>query len=431
MPRRNRRKVHRELRLRAEARQQQRCALRAARRDEEARFLEALARARRRIPSPATTPARSVSTLLRSVRELLRLANVPRPLVQRVHRICTVVSDQIPALAATAQLPWFLLLAEPSWVRSPQDFRAPSGSLRRKRDALALHLFARYPVPPFLVRSLDIDPLAVARVPVEEHWAVGLLAHVGRGYALRTLVGSSLLPVPLTRRMCHLFLTATATTPPLLALRRAQVVGSGGGSALARALLRTRLGSLRGPDPLVGEPFWHEMIAWMARHESLVELGSSRLERLCGWMEASQRALLREGRTLSLSRRPLPSVMRAVDAWHALSARPVRPDSFPGSGLLPLSRGPFAITELRCEAELSEEGAQMHHCAFSYRRLLRKGKVALFSITEQGARAATVEVSLGAGRVVQAKGAFNRECTRAQLAFLRLWAEQNRLTMAL
>lgn len=430
MPRRNRRKVHRELRNRAEARQQQRCAARARRKREQARALEALARTRR-ICSPAAAQISSPPTLFRSVEELLHLANAPRVLVQRVYRICSIVSSQIPALGITAQLPWFLLLAEPAWVRAPQDFRAPSGSIRRKRDALASHLFARYPVPAFLVRALDVDPLAVARVPVEEHWAVGLLAHVGQGHALRTLVGSALLPVPLTRRMCHLFLSATASTSPLLALRAAQIVGSGGSASLAHALMHTRLGSLRGPDALVGEPFWHEMIAWMARQPQLATLDAARLERLCAWMEASQRDLVSQGRALSLKGRTPRSVLRAVDAWHALRARPLHPDDFPESGLQPLARGAFAVDEIRTEAQLSEEGARMHHCAFSYRRLIRRGKVALMSITEHGDRVATVEVSLGAGRVVQAKGAFNRECTAAQLAFLRAWAEHNRLAVTL
>ncbi len=431
MPRRNRRKLHRALRRRAEARKQLSCALRARRSVERQRAIDALIAANRRAALRSRAPCRAgVSSLQQGVGDLLALAEVSGVLKKRVHRICAVVEQTLPALSATQRLPWFLLLARSPWVRRPEAFGPPSGSLRRKRDALALHLFAEHPVPGFLLRSLDVDPLAVARVPVEDDWAVGLLSHVGRGRSLRALVGTAALPVPLTRRMCHLFLAARASTPPLLALRRAQVVGSGGPASLAQLLVQTRLGVLRGPDPLVGEPFWHTMIGWMARTPWIATLGAEPLERILTWMEARQRMLIDAGRGLSMRGRTAASLLREVEAWHAMRERQGRRD-FPESGLLPLRSGALAITEIRSEVALSEEGAAMHHCASSYRKLLHKGKVALFSITEDGARAATVEVSLGAGRVVQAKAAFNRACSSSQLRFLRTWASRNRLEVAL
>ena len=424
MPRRNRKKLHRELRRRAEAHKAQRRAQRVERQRQAARIDAVVRRtlARRRRPPSGVSPS-----VRRSLTELMGLAHVNRQVQRRVQAVCTLLGRHMPVLATTAQLPWLLLLARPDWVRDPEAFRAPSGSLKRKRDALALHLLARYRPPAFLLRALDIDPLAVARVPVEDHWAVGLLAAVGQGTSLPSLVGTDLLPIPLTRRMCHLFLTAKANTPPLVALRSAQVAGFGGPPQLAQRLVQTRLGTLRGPDPLVGEPFWHPIIGWMARHgQRLQHLSIEELDAVVAWIEARQRKALAAQRQLSMKGRSVDRIVAAAAQWRSREARSSR-GAFPASGLLPLVEDELSVVEIRTEADLEAEGEAMHHCAFSYRRLIRKGKVALFSMRDHDRRVVTLEVALGAGRVVQAKQAFNRAATRNQRLAVARFAELNRL----
>jgi len=192
-----------------------------------------------------------------SIHNLLSLANVDQSVQGRVLRLQDAMWRIAPGAVTSEDLPWLLLIPRCPWVGSPETLRPPARSVRRKREAMALHLLTAYPVPPFLVRALDVEPLAVARVPEEDEWAVRILSHVGRGDSLRKLVGSRWLPSPLTRAMQHRFLSARADTPPILALRTAQVVGLGGPAAFARRLCRTRLQALRGPDPDVGEGLWH------------------------------------------------------------------------------------------------------------------------------------------------------------------------------
>ena len=218
--RRNRQKLHRELRLKAEAQQRRR---RQERQRKKAAQAAALVRAERALRTRAPVAGTSdADAVLRSIRELLRLSDVTSTTSRRVVRVYGAVRAQVPELARVDQLPWFCLLAAPAWLRTPERWTPPSGSLARKRDHFARHLFTRFPVPKFLLRALDVDPLAVARVPVEDHWAVNLLAHVGRGQSLRAMVGSDALPVPLTRKMQHLLLDAKADLSPIAALRRAQ-----------------------------------------------------------------------------------------------------------------------------------------------------------------------------------------------------------------
>ena len=429
MPRRNRQKLHRKLRLQAEARKAERRLARLRRQEAQARHLRACREALAHKPRPQRV-VRFVPAIESSVDELLQLAGVGESIRQRVRQILRVVAREIPAVATSAELGWFLLLAEPSWVRRPDGFRAPSGSTRRKRDALAEHLLVRYPVPAFLLRALDHDPLAVARVPVEDRWAVSLLASVGQGAPLRSLVNSAMLPTPLTRRMCHAFLAAPADARPVEALRFAQVEGFGGTRELARKLSRTRLGELRGPDPQVGEPFWHRIVGWLCARPDFARLPDRELSGVLGWFEASQRRALATDRVFHLKGRTTASVMRDAERWQAQQRR-VCEEMFPASGLVPHQEGVTRITEIGSLPELVEEGEEMHHCATSYRRLLRKGKVALFSLREGSRRVATIEVALGAMEVVQAKRAANRLCRPPELAVIRRWAAENRLTMAL
>ena len=397
MPRRNRQKLHRELRQRAESRKREQHERRAQRREQDAKMRAAVARALKGAAPVRPRAATGVrASVLSTLEQLLRLAAVAEPLRHRVRQIAHVMGQQIPSLATTDQLPWFLLLAEPNWVRRPGAFRAPSGSIRRKRDAFAHHLLVRYPVAPFLVRALDVDPLAVARVPVEEQWSVGLLAAIGQGTSMRALVGTELMPAPLTRRMCHAFLSATAPTPPIRALRMAQVVGFGARGRLDCVWARGRLGVLRGVDPEVGEPFWHQVIGWIARRPELHGLVDRELEGILEWIEAKRReSLQRASAGFVLKGRTPASVRRDAEAWHALHARAHAARRFPASGFLPYIDGPTRIVEITNEMELRLEGDVMGHCAFAYRRLLAKGIMALFSLRHGDGREATIEVFVG------------------------------------
>lgn len=423
--RRNRQKLHQELRLHAEAQKAARLERRLAR-------LAARERSRTVFTRPVT---RSVprddgaARILAVVESLLGLANVAPTLRTRVLRVCRAVRATIPNLFTVEQLPWFLLLAKPTWVRDPETFVPPGGSVRRKRDALAQHLLVEFPAPMFLLRSLDVDPIAVARVPVEDEWAVALLSHLGRGQSLREVVGSALLPMPLTRRMCHLFADATAPTSPILALRSAQVKGFGGPPTLATTLLHTRLGRIHGADPAIGEPFWHEVLGWLCRRTALHGGNAQTLDGLLAWIELQQREALRHQTTFPFHQRPDAAILRDAEQWRRAQLR-LSADALPPSGFLAHARDGYTLTEIVRKLDLAEEGRAMSHCVAMYAGLIRARKVAIWSLRRGGRRLATVEVSLGAGQVVQAKRAANRPCGAMDLVMVREWAALNHLGVA-
>lgn len=430
VPRANRRKLHRAQRLAAEARKAAAAAARRHRAERhervEAAILDALARPKPPVHLPGVPPR--VAAVWASVQALLRLASVPPRVQRRVEALVHAVGRHLPERATVEQLPWLLLLARQPWQRDLSRWSPPSGSASRKADDLAHHLLARYPVPPFLIRSLDVAPLPVARIPEEDEWAVGVLAWVGAGRSLQR-IPRRVLPTPLTKRMRHAFLTARARTAPVHALRSAQLVGHGAPPSRVRPLLRTRLSVLRGPDPGVGEPFWDRVIAWYAARPSLHDLDGVALERVLAWLEHAQREALDAGRVLDLSQRPEHVVVGLAEAWHAAKRAPS--GHFPRSGLLAHEADGWSMVELTTPRALREEGRALSHCVGAYVGLARKRRVSLWSLRWRGERRATVEVALPVARVVQAKGRANRKVHPQELAVIAQWAADNRLTLAL
>jgi hypothetical protein len=332
------------------------------------------------------------------------------------------ICARLPELHRAEALPLLLLLAQEPWVRPLGEWRSPGGSLRARRDDLARHLYLHWPVPRFLYGALDVPEIAVARAPEEDAWAARLFAWLGRGGSPLAAVRAGIVPAPLTRRMMTRFLATTAGTRPMAALRQAQVAVLGGTPPLAEALLRSRLAEPRGPDPQVGEPFWAEVIGWLCRNP---ELPVRRVPELIEYAEARRRQAVVAGQPWSLTGRTAASALRGMERWAAL--QPDGPSDLPLSGLLPWSAEDWTITELASASALQAEAEAMHHCVNFYGGLVRRRKVAIFSLRQRGERKLTIEVSLGAARVTQARGLCNRPSTPAEQSAVDSWAAMNHL----
>lgn len=358
------------------------------------------------------------------------MAEIPSEIIRRVRQLFQRVAPRIPELATTEQLPLFLLLARQPWVRSPDSWVPPSGSWRRRRASLGQHLLGRFPIPAFLLSALEVEPCWVARVPVEDEWAFELMALIGRGCSLTEAVSTGLLP-PLTRRMCHLLLSAHADRDPVCALREAQVMGFGANRSLAEALMRTPLSQLQGPDHQVGEAWWHGAIGWLSTREGLT---LTEVPELVAWIGHARREAVDQGKAFELTGRPLAAVRRhAVGHQQRLRVLQASVD-LPPSGLFPFAFKEGAIqwsvAEILSSAGLAEEGTAMSNCVQQYRKHVQKCKTAIFSLRADGQRRATIEVARAVRRVVQAKGPANRRLTPEERRPIEAWALRNRLAVA-
>ena len=424
MSRKNRKKVHRQARLAAEARAQARAQ---ARRDARIAKAKADATVRALLAGRPTVGRRQLVTdnpVITQLRDNMRVGSVPNDLQRRVLTLARACEHAVPSLFTPFQLPMLLLLADQTWANPPHLLGTLKGSATRREHALITHLLTRFPVPAFLLAGIDVQGSWIIRMPEEERWIMGLVAWLGQGRSARELPGSELLPTPLTRRMLALFLQAPANTSPIRALRSAQVRGFGGDPRWAGQICRAGLGMLKGTNPQVGEAFWHRVVQWLVA-EPLLPV--AQVELLLAHVERQRRASMAAEALWLPWKRSVCAVL--AEAEHEARRR-WKQQQFPHSGLLHGSiTASWTAVELSTPQALYREGKEMSHCVGMYRNLARKGKVALFSFQHAGRRAVTVEVSLGAHRITQVKGKANRAPSRTELSVVAAWAEVNGLRM--
>jgi hypothetical protein len=334
-----------------------------------------------------------------------------------------------------------LAVAWRAWRRHPDDWDPRAPDARWQFGRLARHLMADYPVPWFFDAGWLHDATCAT---VQRQWFI----HVGTGHNLRTAGG---LPFPLTKAMAHHAMLAPRDLPIFHALRWGQVLGLGGGEPLARAVIASRL---RAAAPAAHEPFWLTVIQFMAAHPAIEPNQVGPIIDYLHHQRFDPAARIVDGAVVadgcpaqpafSMKGRTVESLMRQVERWHARLSRDAAgvgldwaPSGIPGfervDGVPPEQRL-FTVTELLSGEELWEEGLKLAHCVGSYARACKRGRCAVFSLrVDSGrgpARRLTVEVTLPARTIVQARGRRNRQPDGTEDQVLRAWAAYAGLEIA-
>lgn len=408
MARKNRKKLHHELRLRAETRKR------------------ALVLARRTRAAQAQASLRVVAEVFRRPIQVAEATgDAAFELFLRNCNVSAAVRGRARAILEAARRGGVEQLGARYGVITLLAHQPSTGALRGADcgwAALVQRVLGPWPVPSLLIEALRTPPSDVHRVPWELSWLVHLARTVARGASVSGLVGTRHLPSPLTRRMVSLFLGSDAA--PMVALRCAQVEGSGGPAWLGPRLAKTRLGQLQGPDAHAGEPWWAQVITWLSAHPDAAE-GD-----LNGTIEglASLRARSSREAPFTLKGRTPASLFGVVTTeLERLGA--VAADTFPMSGLRPLrGRGAegWTFQELRNKLDLVEEAARMHHCATHYAPMCAQGVTSIWSARAASSQL-TIEVVRPAGCVAQVRGFANRLPTADETRVVQAWARQNHL----
>ncbi len=312
---------------------------------------------------------------------------------------------------------------------------SPRGCSRNAQfRSLCEHLLSRYPVPALLwdgFFDLDADKLAP------------LIAHVAGGGSLFKYATDAF-PVPLTRGMCHELLSMPSRGSLFHAIRRVQVRAAGGDERLFQSWMTTRPGRSLGSR--ADESFWSSVIAWLSKADGLA---MSAVSPLVDYI-AHRRGL---DASFSIAGRSAAATSRARDEWHReLAARKViHGESFEPSGYAPVEiersvrhrdgtceKRIWRVDEVRTTKDLAAEGRRMNHCVYSYAASIQKGQTSIWSMTLEDGKGETgrwamltIEVRRDLGRVVQARGRFNRSATREEHAILLAWAGRNCLQLCL
>ncbi|HEY3282187.1 MAG TPA: PcfJ domain-containing protein [Armatimonadota bacterium] len=318
------------------------------------------------------------------------------------------------------------------WRRPPEEWRPHSGKADRQFAHLLRTLLTEEERERFGREVFPEESSTLARL-----WFGHLAFDPHRPAAQRPALS-------LTRRMRFHFLTAPATYDYVRALRYAQVKGLGGSTALARAVDFSRLAWQLWPPE--DEEWWTGVLQWFANHPELdLEQVIPIIDFLYARRYGEAAAEIPPDPAFQVKGREPEPLLALVQDWHeelALRKETVHTE-FPPSGLKPgswtLERDGitrvWTVTEITDSTALRDEARKMHHCVASYQENVEKGKFSLWSMRSRRGhivkRATTIQVNHSGHRITQCRGACNRQPRPEEKRILRMWAQQNSLTLAL
>jgi hypothetical protein len=315
-----------------------------------------------------------------------------------------------------------------TWLRNVEDWEPRGKSAGSLFKSLARHLLVKYTMPDFMFSVFFIEDKDVRNI------AVDLFVKLGAGGSLVSAVKEGHLQVPLTKRMCHLFMQSPSNLGFLEAIRHTQVSVFGGDRRLANVIASSRL--LRGIRP--DEEFWSTVIQWVCAQPMLAP---SQIHPIFDWIGRQRQEI----QHFSMKGRTGLSVLRSVDEWHGELAREqkVHGHRYDPSGFKPwfadrkvrLPSGEHhieehCITEISTSKELAAEGRALRHCVYSYSWSVQRGGISIWSYRVDGERTLTLEVDNRTKRVVQCRGRANRPPTWSEMSQIERWMRENGLGRA-
>jgi hypothetical protein len=306
---------------------------------------------------------------------------------------------------------------------------------------LAEHLVCTYAVPPFLSVSWYATDDTYAEKKRE--WFV---AHA-RGASFRSLN----LPIVMTRKMEHIFLTSQDDLGIEHAMRRAELLALGASDEVVRAVLTTRLAT----DLRNGE-FWRTVWAFLIANARAIDpeqiapmidfIQAIRHERVA--VETPVGIVMRDPpqASFSMKGRTVESILRLMHDWHRTlgvangglmwAPSPLRPMLIEEPSEDP-SAPPIVwhMMELTNGAQLRAEGTALHHCVASYADRCWRGGSRIWSLRvrrgEKVRHVLTIELDMKKRVIIQARGWGNRPASGKPLRLLRDWSVRERLRMAM
>jgi hypothetical protein len=312
-----------------------------------------------------------------------------------------------------------ICLFAPFWLAEPYDWD-PRGEI-----SLLDHLFVRYDVPGFLYREWSNDQ---DRQPKWLAWFI----IIGQGGSLHRAAEHFGWRIP-ARLPAHLA-AAPSEVSPTLACLHAEVMRLGGTKVDFDRLIRNRWFVL---DPTeysanaTHGAFWRDTVRWMSRHrDELTEDDASLVldwalheytegERIdapvFSWRGRSARAAVARGRQYQAeiqARWPFaagPDLQWRARGWSWQIERTATEQ--------------WSFVELTSTADLRDEGRALRHCVATYSARCAAGHSAIVSARRNDEPCLTIELAPRTRKIVQIRGAGNREATPDERQVIAFWQE--------
>jgi hypothetical protein len=345
-----------------------------------------------------------------------------------LRELLAVVSNKAPRLIEPTTIAALRQLAGLPFVRPIAAWKPKGKGRETLFRGLCAHLLATFPMPPFLW-SAFFEPDAQAFGP--------FVAHVAKGGSAQAGVKAGLLPVPLTRKMCHDLLQTPADVSFFKALRRTEVRAGGGDLRFLGTWMGTQAG--RRLHSAADEAFWATVIEWFAKNPMA---DPNQVGPLVDFIAHRRQ----QDAEFSMKGRGILAMLRAMAEWHGqlAEAKVVYGVIFGASGFRPFAlersaRDPsgnyvteaWKVEEILSSRRLAEEGRALSHCVYSYASSVEQGHTSIWSLSLDGQKLVTVEVRNQARRVVQVRGKFNRAASSREFAIIAQWAGASGLQLDL
>jgi hypothetical protein len=323
-----------------------------------------------------------------------------------------------------AQKLWWVYAAP--MVRDIKDWVPDGRSRGAIYRSLVKHVLVLYPIPNFLYNLFE-EP--------GDH--ILLFCYIAQGGSVAEAVRSGMIPAPLTKKMCHLFMQATSDYGCVHAIRRAQVLAFGGSQRVVWAFCHSFLRTFQTQGLADNEAFWSTVIQWICANPML---DPTQIGPLLDYIRFKRN----ENATFSMKGRTPVAMIRDMEIWHGdmakikkLNGAVFKPSGFNAGTWTEGSeekKSLWMITEILSSKELAAEGKKMKHCVYSYARRIEHGDTSIWSLQRTRAvegteKYLTIEVQNGSRSIVQARGICNRMPSEVERRFMRQWALENSLTM--
>ncbi len=325
-----------------------------------------------------------------------------------------------------------------SWIRPLNEWKVTTHNRNKQFCSLLRHLWARYDVPEFMDKA----------------WLTGnelyqeVYKQIGIGKNIRN---NKSLPIKMTKKTAHYFLTAPDSYSIEEAFRWGQVMAAGGDERLADAIVETRL-----KDDFRDDEFWVKVIEFLARNPMLdvVYVGPV-IDYIWNQKYEDQIVFVDRGVAenrgpaqpeFSMKGRTVGRLLRAVKNWHNRLGKEsgVSDLKWEFSGIAPFNyiegecehnnMRVWRISELVTSRELITEGRKLRHCVATYAHSCNKGKSSIWSMeleTEsERKKCLTIEVYISKKEICQVRGLYNRFAKDEEKAIIRRWAENEDLYYA-
>ncbi|XEY25641.1 PcfJ domain-containing protein [Candidatus Uabimicrobium helgolandensis] len=318
-----------------------------------------------------------------------------------------------------------------SWINSFFIWKPEKcGSANRQFYCLLTHLFAKYPVPSFMMSIWFEDPSP--DVIRKQNW----FKHIGSGQNLRTVND---LPLRFTKKMSHYFVHAPGDLSINQALRWSQVRGMGGDEVLADLVVCSRIG-----NNFDNENFWEKLIVILCNSECLPYHKISEIIDYVYQAKFTDTIVLESN--FSLKGQTDNSLLNKVNNWHRFLSLEVyyhtKYRSWKQSGIngynqqdSTLKFCKLSIDELQNNWSLIEEGRKMRNCVANYIPKCLRGTTSIWSmaILKQNIRKRimTIEIDNDQKLICQAKMKCNQAPDRDSLEALQCWADKEGLKVEL